>query len=70
MFRWAVIFLILSLVAGGLGLTNISEVAKRISMVLFVLFFLGFLVFLGFIYVVGSAVSSSELAPVLVSAIV
>ncbi len=70
MFRWAVIFLVLSLVAGGLGLTNISDVAKRISMVLFVLFFLGFLAFLGFIYLVGSAVSHAELIPALVSAFV
>lgn len=47
MFRWAVLFLILSLTAGGLGLTNISQFAKRISMILFGLFFLGFLALLG-----------------------
>lgn len=67
MFRWAVLFLILSLVAGGLGLTNISTFAKRISMILFALFFLGFLALLGFAYLVGSAISSSELLPALIA---
>jgi uncharacterized membrane protein YtjA (UPF0391 family) len=66
-FRWAVLFLILSLIAGGLGLTNISQFAKRISMILFGLFFLGFLALLGFAYLVSSAISSSGLAPALVA---
>jgi uncharacterized membrane protein YtjA (UPF0391 family) len=47
-FRYAIIFLIISLLAGGVGLTNISVIAKRISLVLFALFFLGFLALLGF----------------------
>ncbi len=69
MFRWAVIFLVLSLVVGALGLTNISAAAKRISMVLFALFFLGFLAFLGFVYLVGSAATSSEFLPMLTTAL-
>ena len=40
MFKYAVVFLIISLIAGALGLTNVSQVAKRVSMVLFALFFL------------------------------
>ena len=68
MFRWAVLFLILSLVAGGLGLTNISEFAKKIAIILFALFFLGFLALLGFAYLVGSAISSSEMVPALAAA--
>jgi uncharacterized membrane protein YtjA (UPF0391 family) len=55
MFRYAIIFLILSLIAGGIGLTNISIWLKRISMVFFVLFFLGFLALLGFAYLLGEA---------------
>ena len=47
MFTWAVVFLIISLVAGALGLTNISAVAKRISLILFALFFLMFLAVVG-----------------------
>jgi uncharacterized membrane protein YtjA (UPF0391 family) len=66
MFRWAVICLIISLIAGGLGLTNISAFAKRLAMILFALFFLGFLALLGFAYLVGSALTHSELVPALV----
>lgn len=43
MFKYAVIFLIISLIAGAFGLTNVSQVAKRVSMVLFAMFFLVFL---------------------------
>jgi uncharacterized membrane protein YtjA (UPF0391 family) len=57
MFRYAVIFLIISLIAGGLGLTNISVLAKRISFVLFALFFLIFLALLGFAWIVGEALN-------------
>ena len=67
MFRWAVICLIVSLIAGGLGLTNISAFAKRLSMIFFALFFLGFLALLGFAYLVGSAINHSELVPALVA---
>ena len=55
MFRWAVICLIISLIAGGLGLTSISVFAKRLSLIFFALFFLGFLALIGFAWLVGSA---------------
>ena len=67
MFRWAIICLVISLVAGGLGLTNISAFAKKLSMIFFALFFLGFLAFLGFAYLVAGAVSSSDLLPAVVA---
>jgi uncharacterized membrane protein YtjA (UPF0391 family) len=38
MLKWAVIFFIVSLVAGALGLTGIASGAKRIAMILFGLF--------------------------------
>jgi uncharacterized membrane protein YtjA (UPF0391 family) len=66
-FRWAVICLIVSLIAGGLGLTNISAFAKRLAMIFFALFFLGFLALLGFAYLVGSALNHAELVPALVA---
>ena len=53
--------------AGGLGLTNISSLAKKAAMIFFALFFLGFLALLGFAYLVAGAVSSSELLPVMVA---
>jgi uncharacterized membrane protein YtjA (UPF0391 family) len=63
MFRWAVICLVISLIAGGLGLTGVSAFAKRLSLIFFALFFLGFLALLGFAYLVRSAVVHSGVAP-------
>jgi uncharacterized membrane protein YtjA (UPF0391 family) len=68
MFRWAIICLVISLVAGGLGLANISLFAKRLSMLFFALFFLGFLALIGFAYLVSSAVNHSDLLPVVIAA--
>ena len=67
MFRWGVICLVISLIAGGLGLTGVSLFARRLSLILFALFFLGFLAFVGFAYLVSSAVYQSELVPALVA---
>lgn len=57
MLRWAILCLIISLVAGGFGLTNISAFAKKLSIFFFVLFFIGFLALLGFAYLVAQAVT-------------
>lgn len=65
MFKWAVIFLIISLIAGGIGLSGISTFAKRIALVLFALFFLGFLALLGFAYLLGSAFEAGRAAALL-----
>lgn len=62
MFRYAIIFLVLSLIAGGIGLTNISVFFKRVSMVFFALFFLGFLALLGFAYLLGEAFNAGARA--------
>ncbi len=55
MLKYAIFFLVVSLIAGGIGLTNIGTLARRISMVFFALFFLGFLALLGFAYLLGEA---------------
>ncbi|MDP3078543.1 DUF1328 domain-containing protein [Bradyrhizobium sp.] len=68
MFRWAIICLVISLAAGGLGLTNISAFARKLSMIFFALFFLGFLALLGVAYLFTAAVSQSEWAPALLAA--
>ncbi len=65
MFKWALFFLVISLIAGGIGLTGISTFAKRVSMVLFALFFLGFLALLGFAYLLGSAFEAGRTAALL-----
>jgi uncharacterized membrane protein YtjA (UPF0391 family) len=63
MFKYAVIFLIISLVAGALGLTNVSAIAKCISLILVALFFLVFLILLGFAFLVGEAIEHAWLMP-------
>jgi uncharacterized membrane protein YtjA (UPF0391 family) len=60
MFKWAVFFLVISLIAGAVGFTGISAIAKRISLVLFALFFLAFLALLGFAWIVGEAISTNR----------
>jgi uncharacterized membrane protein YtjA (UPF0391 family) len=60
MFKFAIIFLIISLVAGAVGMTNVSVMAKRISLILFGLFFIGFLALLGFAYLLGAAFNAGH----------
>lgn len=43
MLKWAIIFFVISLIAGALGFTGISETAGRIAKVLFFIFLLLFL---------------------------
>jgi uncharacterized membrane protein YtjA (UPF0391 family) len=64
MLKYAVFFLVLSLIAGGLGLTNVSRVAKRISLVLFALLFLVFLALIGFAYLLSEATAGPVLRAV------
>lgn len=59
MLKYAIVFLILSLVAGAFGLTNISSIAKKISLILFGLFFIGFLLLLGFAWLIAGALAPS-----------
>jgi uncharacterized membrane protein YtjA (UPF0391 family) len=60
MFKYAIIFLIIAVIAGGIGLTNVSLIAKRISLVLFALCLLGFLALLGFAYLLGEAFNAGS----------
>lgn len=69
MLKWAVLFLILSIVAGAIGFTNVSVIAKRIAIFLFALLFLGFLALLAFAWIVGEAISTNRVM-ILVSAFV
>ncbi|MCS0493709.1 DUF1328 domain-containing protein [Ancylobacter sp. MQZ15Z-1] len=58
MLKYAVIFLVISLVAGAIGFTGISAAARRISMILFGLFFLGFLLLVGLAMLVDQAMTT------------
>ena len=44
MLKWALIFLVVSLVAGALGFTGVASGAKTIAKVLFGIFLLGFII--------------------------
>lgn len=57
MLKWAIIFLVVSLIAGALGMANISDFTRKISYILFGLFFIGFLIFLAFALLVVDVVS-------------
>lgn len=61
MLRLAILFLIISLIAGGFGLANISAFTRKIAFILFGLFFLGFLLLLGFALLVTQALSGVSL---------
>lgn len=63
MLKYAIIFLIVSIVAGALGLTNVSVIAKRISLILFALFFIVFLILVALAFLVGEAIDHAWLAP-------
>ncbi len=43
MLKWALIFLVVSLVAGALGFSGVASGAKTIAKILFGLFLLGFI---------------------------
>ncbi len=56
MLKWALIFLVISLVAGALGFTNVSAAAGRISRILFFIFIVIFVVLLVLGLMAGEAI--------------
>lgn len=46
MLKWAIIFLVISLIAGAFGFTGLARGAATISKILFALFLVLFLIFL------------------------
>jgi len=57
MLRWAVIFLIIALIAAVFGFTDIAAASAGIAKVLFVIFLIGFLLIVLFGFLLGSAIS-------------
>lgn len=49
MLKWALIFLVIALVAGALGLTPVARGAAAVSKILFALFFIGLIVVVIFV---------------------
>jgi uncharacterized membrane protein YtjA (UPF0391 family) len=56
MLKWALIFLVISLVAGALGFTGIAAGAGRIAKILFAIFFTIFIVLVVIALLIGQAV--------------
>jgi uncharacterized membrane protein YtjA (UPF0391 family) len=48
MLRWALLFLVVALIAGALGLGNVSWMSSQVAWILFVVFLILFLVSLVF----------------------
>lgn len=61
MLKFAILSLVVSLLAGAIGLTTISTIAQRISLVLFGLFFLGFLLLLALALFIDKLMQTSML---------
>jgi uncharacterized membrane protein YtjA (UPF0391 family) len=57
MLKWALIFLIIAIVAGILGFTDVQFVSATIARVLFGIFLLGFLLIVLLGFVLGSWMS-------------
>jgi uncharacterized membrane protein YtjA (UPF0391 family) len=55
MLKYALIFLIISIIAGALGFFNVSVIARRISMALFAVFFLLAAIVFGIVVLIGEA---------------
>ena len=68
MFKYAFLFLIISILAGAVGFTGVSDVARRISFILFGILFVIFLLLLGFAALVGHAIQPAMLAPLILAA--
>jgi uncharacterized membrane protein YtjA (UPF0391 family) len=60
MLKFAIVLLVVSLIAGAIGMTNTSTILRRISFVLFAILFLGFLALLAIAYLLGAAFNAGE----------
>jgi uncharacterized membrane protein YtjA (UPF0391 family) len=56
MLKWAIVFLVISLIAGALGFSNIAAGAATISKILFFVFFAIFLLFVILALIAGQLV--------------
>jgi uncharacterized membrane protein YtjA (UPF0391 family) len=56
MLRWALIFFVISLVAGFFGFTGVAQGARSISKTLFFIALIVFVIFLVLAFTIGNAV--------------
>jgi uncharacterized membrane protein YtjA (UPF0391 family) len=60
MLKFAIVLLVVSLIAGAVGMTNTSTILRRISFAVFAILFLGFLALLAIAYLLGAAFNAGE----------
>jgi uncharacterized membrane protein YtjA (UPF0391 family) len=59
MLKWALIFAVVALIAGGLGFGGIAGAAAGVAKILFFLFAVGFLIFLALGVMAGRKISGN-----------
>jgi uncharacterized membrane protein YtjA (UPF0391 family) len=57
MLKWALIFLVIALIAGVLGFTDVEFVSATVAQVLFGVFLLGFIIIVAVGFFLGSWIS-------------
>jgi uncharacterized membrane protein YtjA (UPF0391 family) len=57
MFEYAAIFLLVSLITGTLGMTNLSDVARRVSLAVFAASLLAFLALVSFAFLARDGIA-------------
>jgi hypothetical protein len=70
MLKFAILSLVISFIAGGVGMTNASTILRRISIAIFAVFFLGFLALLAFAYLIGAAFNAGQHAMLAIAVII
>lgn len=63
MFKYAFLFLFISIAAGAVGFTSISDFARKISFAIFGILFVIFLILLGFAALVEKAIQPAMTIP-------
>jgi uncharacterized membrane protein YtjA (UPF0391 family) len=63
MFKYAFLFLFISIAAGAVGFTGISDFARKISFAIFGILFVIFLILLGFAALVEKAIQPAMTIP-------
>jgi uncharacterized membrane protein YtjA (UPF0391 family) len=59
MLKWALIFAVVALIAGGLGFGGVAGAAAGIAKILFFLFLLGFVIFLALGFMAGKKITGN-----------
>jgi uncharacterized membrane protein YtjA (UPF0391 family) len=59
MLKWAIVFAVVALIAGGLGFGGVAGAAGDVAKILFFLFAVGFVIFLALGVMVGKKLSGN-----------